>query len=49
MNPDLDQGKFVLVHGDLRPSNLIVNENMTIDAVLDGEFEGVNGVLEAQA
>jgi hypothetical protein len=31
----LDQGLFVLVHGDLEPFNLIVNKNIDIISVLD--------------
>lgn len=37
----LDQGPFVLVHGDLEPFNLIVNENMDIISVLDWEWSRV--------
>jgi Phosphotransferase enzyme family len=37
----LDQGPFVLVHGDLEPFNLIVNENMDITSVLDWEWSRV--------
>jgi hypothetical protein len=37
----LDQGPFILVHGDLEPFNLIVNENMEIVSVLDWEWSRV--------
>jgi hypothetical protein len=35
LDHSIDQGPFVLVHGDLEPFNLIVNENMDIISVLD--------------
>ncbi|RDL40360.1 Uncharacterized protein BP5553_00339 [Venustampulla echinocandica] len=41
LNPKLDSGPFVLVHGDLNPYNLIVNENMDIVALLDWEWSRV--------
>ncbi|KAK3358655.1 phosphotransferase enzyme family protein [Lasiosphaeria ovina] len=41
VNPLLDQGPFVMVHGDLEPFNLIVNEDMTIISVLDWEWSRV--------
>ncbi|EFY91559.1 hypothetical protein J3459_014636 [Metarhizium acridum] len=41
VNPALDGGPFVLVHGDLHPSNLIVNEKMSIIGVLDWEWSRV--------
>ncbi|KAH9205518.1 hypothetical protein DL95DRAFT_490948 [Leptodontidium sp. 2 PMI_412] len=34
----LDNGPFVLAHGDLEPYNIIVNENMDIVALLDWEW-----------
>ncbi|KAJ2891959.1 hypothetical protein MKZ38_010502 [Zalerion maritima] len=37
----LDQGPFTLIHGDLEPYNLIVNENMDIVSVLDWEWSRV--------
>jgi len=37
----LDRGPFVLVHGDLEPFDLIVNENMEITSVLDWEWSRV--------
>ncbi|KAH6716161.1 phosphotransferase enzyme family protein [Leptodontidium sp. MPI-SDFR-AT-0119] len=37
----LDQGPYVLVHGDFEPFNLIVNENMDIISVLDWEWSRV--------
>jgi hypothetical protein len=41
MDCRLDQGPFVLVHGDLEPFNLIVNDNMDIVSVLDWEWSRV--------
>lgn len=35
LNPVLNGGPFVLVHGDLNPYNLIVNENLDIVALLN--------------
>ncbi|KAG4438946.1 hypothetical protein IFR05_005572 [Cadophora sp. M221] len=37
----LDQGPYVLVHGDLEPFNLIVNDTMDIISVLDWEWSRV--------
>jgi hypothetical protein len=37
----LDQGPFVVVHGDFEPFNLIVNEHMDIVSVLDWEWSRV--------
>lgn len=37
----LDRGPFVLVHGDLEPFNLIVDEGMNILSVLDWEWSRV--------
>ncbi|KAB5545679.1 hypothetical protein GE09DRAFT_1132001 [Coniochaeta sp. 2T2.1] len=39
--PLLDQGPFVMVHGDREHFNLIVNEDMTIVSVLDWEWSRV--------
>ncbi|KAF5019924.1 hypothetical protein F66182_8064 [Fusarium sp. NRRL 66182] len=36
-----DAGPFVLVHGDLQPFNILVNENMEIVSVLDWEWSRV--------
>ncbi|KAI1499372.1 phosphotransferase enzyme family protein [Biscogniauxia marginata] len=36
-----DQGPFVLVHGDLEPFNLIVNDEMDIVCVLDWEWSRI--------
>jgi hypothetical protein len=41
LNPLLDSGPFVLVHGDLNPYNLMVNENLDIVALLDWEWSRV--------
>ena len=37
----LDNGPFVLAHGDLEPHNIMVNENMDIVALLDWEWSRV--------
>lgn len=41
LNPDLDRGPFVLVHGDLSLSNLLLDRNMNIVGVLDWEWSRV--------
>ena len=41
MDCRLDQGPFVLVHGDFEPFNLIVNGEMDIVCVLDWEWSRV--------
>lgn len=41
MDCRLDQGPFVLVHGDLELHNLIVNDNMEIVSLLDWEWSRV--------
>lgn len=41
IDPSLDQGPFVLVHGDLQPFNLLVNDKMDIVSVLDWEWSRV--------
>jgi hypothetical protein len=41
MDCRLDQGPFVLAHGDLEPFNLIVNDNMDMVIVLDWEWSRV--------
>ncbi|GAB1311844.1 hypothetical protein MFIFM68171_02054 [Madurella fahalii] len=41
VDPLLDQGPFVMVHGDLEPFNLIVDEDMSIISVLDWEWSRV--------
>ncbi|KAH6887626.1 phosphotransferase enzyme family protein [Thelonectria olida] len=41
LDPTLDQGPFVLMHGELEPSNILVNEDMNVVAVLDWEFSRV--------
>lgn len=41
VDPLLDQEPFVMVHGDLEPFNLIVNDNMTVISVLDWEWSRV--------
>lgn len=40
-DPALDQGPFVLVHGDLGPHNLIVDDGMKVTAVIDWEWSRV--------
>jgi hypothetical protein len=41
VDPLLDNGPFVMVHGDLEPFNLIVNDDMKIISVLDWEWSRV--------
>ncbi|KAL5331279.1 hypothetical protein ACEPPN_000809 [Leptodophora sp. 'Broadleaf-Isolate-01'] len=41
LNHTLDNGPFVLAHGDLEPYNIMVNENMDIVALLDWEWSRV--------
>ncbi|KAK2592915.1 hypothetical protein QQS21_009383 [Conoideocrella luteorostrata] len=41
IDPSLDQGPFVLVHGDLHLSNLLVNDRMRIVGLLDWEWSRV--------
>lgn len=41
VDPRLDRGPFVLVHGDLEPYNLIVNKDMEIICLLDWEWSRV--------
>lgn len=40
IDPLLNHCPFVLAHGDLRPSNIIVNEDLTINAIIDWEWSG---------
>jgi hypothetical protein len=41
LDPALDDGPFVLLHGDLGMYNLIVNEKLEIQAVLDWEWSRI--------
>ncbi len=41
MLPELDQGPFVLMHGDLQPANILLNENLDIAAIIDWEWSRV--------
>ncbi|PNY23580.1 Aminoglycoside phosphotransferase [Tolypocladium capitatum] len=38
IDPSLNHQPFVLTHGDLRPSNIIVGEDLTINAIIDWEW-----------
>lgn len=38
INPEFDNGPFVLSHPDLRPSNIIVNNEMEIVGLIDWQF-----------
>ncbi|KAK2595189.1 hypothetical protein QQS21_007094 [Conoideocrella luteorostrata] len=38
LNPEFDNGPFVLSHADLRPSNIIVNNEMEIVGFIDWQF-----------
>lgn len=40
INPLLNHHPFILAHGDLRPSNIIVDEDLTINAIIDWEWSG---------
>ncbi|KAK5653233.1 hypothetical protein OQA88_9132 [Cercophora sp. LCS_1] len=40
-DPSLDQGPFVVVHGNLEPYNLVVSDSMSIVSVLDWEWSRV--------
>jgi hypothetical protein len=41
VDPNLDHGPFVLVHGDFSASNLVVNDDLSIAAILDWEWSRV--------
>jgi hypothetical protein len=41
VDPRLARGPFVLIHGDLGPQNLLVNEDLDIVSVLDWEWSRV--------
>ncbi|KHO11093.1 hypothetical protein MAA_11362 [Metarhizium robertsii ARSEF 23] len=41
IKPEFDSGPFVLSHPDLRPSNIIVNEEMGIVGFIDWQFASV--------
>ncbi|OAA38101.1 phosphotransferase enzyme family protein [Metarhizium rileyi] len=41
MDPSLDQGPFTLVHGDMGPHNILVDDDMNIMAVIDWEWSRV--------
>lgn len=41
VDPALDRGPFVLVHGDLEPFNVMVDKNLAVVAVLDWEWSRV--------
>lgn len=41
LDPSLDKGPFVLVHGDFEPHNLVINEEMEITCVLDWEWSRI--------
>jgi hypothetical protein len=47
--PEVDSGRRNVIHGDLVPSNLLVSEGPTVDAVLDWGFFSTEGdpVFEA--
>ncbi|KAF4637068.1 hypothetical protein G7Y89_g1007 [Cudoniella acicularis] len=41
VDQDLDSGPFVLIHGDLRPPNIMLNEKLDIVAVIDWEWSRI--------
>ncbi|TWU73698.1 hypothetical protein ED733_004881 [Metarhizium rileyi] len=41
VDPSLDQGPFTLVHGDMGPHNILVDDDMKIMAVIDWEWSRV--------
>lgn len=47
--PEVDSGRRTVIHGDLVPSNLVVSDGPTVDAVLDWGFFSTEGdpVFEA--
>lgn len=40
IDPALNLGPFVLTHGDLLPTNVIVNEDLTLAGIIDWEWSG---------
>jgi hypothetical protein len=38
IKPELNYGPFVLMHGDLRPSNIIIDDDYNIRAIVDWEW-----------
>lgn len=38
VDPDLNHGPFVLMHGDLRPPNIVIDKDFNIVSILDWEF-----------
>ncbi|WEW60876.1 hypothetical protein PRK78_006364 [Emydomyces testavorans] len=38
VKPEYNHGPFILMHGDIRPSNIIVDDNLNILSVLDWEW-----------
>ncbi|KAI9809790.1 MAG: hypothetical protein M1825_000223 [Sarcosagium campestre] len=38
LNPEYDNGPFVLMHGDFLPGNIMVDESLRIIAIIDWEF-----------
>ncbi|KAK2814027.1 hypothetical protein FQN50_000431 [Emmonsiellopsis sp. PD_5] len=36
--PEYNHGPFILMHGDLRPSNIVIDDNFNITSILDWEW-----------
>jgi serine/threonine protein kinase len=41
VNPAYKHGPFILMHGDLRPTNIIVDKDLTIVAIIDWEWSRI--------
>lgn len=41
VHPIYNHGPFILMHGDLRPSNIIVDKDMTIVSIIDWEWSRI--------
>jgi RIO-like serine/threonine protein kinase len=41
VDPTYNYGPFVLAHGDLHPSNIIIREDLTIVAIIDWEWSRI--------
>ncbi|RDL30802.1 uncharacterized protein BP5553_10147 [Venustampulla echinocandica] len=41
INPTYNHGPFILMHGDLRPTNIIVNKDLTIMSIINWEWSRI--------